>query len=159
MAKKTHAPADAGSGLIRTAEKSAAPKPEMTTSTEAPASRRSFEVLGTLHLGTKDGVKDVRKQGDVVYSDEIGDAAMIQYLIEHKRIVDTNAPVPPSQADATLAFSHLVDVAKETGALVLNGSEFHFSGNDETVFHGFTELRKRVSIGQLKAAIVARVNR
>ncbi len=151
--KKSHTPAAAaGSGLIHSADATAP-----ATSTPA-ADHRSFEVLGTLDLGIKDGVRDVRKQGDVVDSDEL-DAAMIQYLIAHKRLADTNAPVAPSQADATLAFTHLVDVAKSTGALVLSGNAFHFAGQDEPVYQGFTELRKRVSVAELKAAIVARSNR
>jgi hypothetical protein len=116
--------------------------------------RRAFEVNGTINLGRKNGVAEIRTQGDTVYEDELG-PDMIRYLLDRGEIADRNAPIPPSQADKALAFDHLVDVATRVGAIEVNGSEYSVDdGEEEKVYRGILELRKALTIDRLKELIV-----
>jgi len=103
-------------------------------------------------MGRKDGVHDVRNSGDTVYDDEL-EPTMKRHLLERGEIADRNAPIPPSQAEKVVAFEHLLDVAKQIGAVTINGAEISLAG-EETVYRGLGEFRKGVSIDAIKKAIV-----
>ena len=119
--------------------------------------RRGFEVVGTLNMGRKDGGEiDLRNSGETVYEDELG-KEMTQYLLGKGEIADRNAPVPPSQADKTLAYDHLFDVARQVGAVKVDGGTFHLAGEDAP-HKGLAEFRRNVTIDQLKSAIVVKFN-
>jgi hypothetical protein len=137
--------------------KSEAVKPEVKNEqqkSEPVKPRRGFEVLGTLHMGRKGDVADIRNSGDTVYEDEL-EKEMTQYLLGKGEIADRNAPVPPSQADKTLAYDHLFDVARQVKAVKVDGGSFQLAGED-TPHKGLAEFRRNVTIDQLKSAIVTK---
>lgn len=121
---------------------------------ESATTRIGYEVVGTLNMGRVNGELQVRSAGETVYEDELG-TEMTQHLLGKGEIADRNKPIPPSQAEKVLAFEHLLDVARQVGAVQIDGGEYRLAG-DEATYKGLIEFRKGVSIDQLKTAIVAK---
>lgn len=149
---------DAGSKLIveakKNAEKPDKPARKAPAATPTPTTERTeYEVVGTLSLGRKMGVEDLRRAGDKVYNDEL-EPEMLQHLLTKGEIVDRNKPLPPTQASQVLAFDHLLDVATKVGAVTVNGGAYQLGDDDETTYAGIAAFRAAVSIEQLKEAIV-----
>lgn len=132
-----------------------------TTPEKAPAApakkQRHFEVLSTIDLGRRGDEKEkkILVAGDTVGEKELHDRGVtpedIAYLIAKGNIADPDAPLAPSQAEGFAAHDHLADVAQKIGALKRRGSEYKLAGE---TFKGVTDFRARVSIEQLKSAIV-----
>ena len=118
--------------------------------------RRAYEVTGTVNLGRVDGELQVRNAGETVYEDELG-TEMTQYLLGRGEIVDRNKPIAPSEAEKVVAFEHVLDIARQVGAITVSGGDYTLVG-EETAHKGLIGLRKAVSIEQLKTAIVAKFN-
>lgn len=115
------------------------------------APRKSYEVLGgPINLGRKDGQPDLRKKGQTLYHDELPEAD-IRALIAKREIADTDAPVPPSQAEGMAALDDLLDVAIAFGVVKRTGADYEIEGR---VFHGISEVRDNVTRDYLKAALV-----
>jgi hypothetical protein len=135
----------------------AAPEKPAAVKAAPGKERRNYEVLGgPIALGRVNGELIQRCAGDTIYEGEL-EPELLQHLLAKREIADPNAPIPPSQADAVVAFQHLVDVAREVGAIKVSSGNYTLAG-DQTQHKGMVALRSAVSIDQLKAAIVAKFN-
>lgn len=121
---------------------------------------RTFEVIGSISIGRsrdKSGEveRNIRTAGSSVTEEELLEAGVseddIRDLIAKRQIADSDAPIPPSQAEGYAALEALADVAQKIGVLKRKGSEYRFG---DQLFKGVTAFRAGVSIDQLKKAIV-----
>ncbi len=132
-----------------------------TTHEKAPAApakkQRHFEVLSTIDLGRQADEKEkkILYAGDSVSEKDLHDRGVtpedVAYLIAKGNIADPDAPLAPSQAEGYAALDHLADVAQKIGALKRRGSDYRLAGE---TYKGVTDFRARVTIEQLKSAIV-----
>jgi hypothetical protein len=108
---------------------------------------KKFEVVRTVNIGGKNGVREV---GGEVSSKEVKPEDL-KLLIESGYIRDADAPIPPSQAEGIAAFDRLLNVAVKIGAAKRDGSTYKLG--DKTA-KGLTEFRATVTLDELEAAIV-----
>lgn len=133
------------------AETAAADTPATVTA-PATATRgvKRYEVAGRIRLGKG----DVREPGATIAENELA-AAQVGRLLETGFLIDTDAPVAPSEASQTAAFDRLANLARKVGALRTDGAEYRLG---EASFTGTAAFRAGVSLDQLEAAIVEKFN-
>ena len=124
------------------------PKEVVPAPTPKPKRVKRYEVAGRIRLGKA----DVREPGSTIAEGEVP-AAQIEKLLGSGFLVDTDAPVSPSEASKTAAFDRLANIARKVGALKTDGPEYRLG---EETFVGTAAFRAGVTLDQLEAAILAK---
>ncbi len=129
--------------------------------TPAPAAKpaakkaRKFEVIHQVNLGYRDTEggrqPDIRKSGETIVEGEIA-AKDLSALIEAGIVRDSDAPIPPSQAEGHVAFDRLASIAQTIGAVTRDGATYQLGARQ---FQGIKEFRAGATLDELEAAIVA----
>ena len=116
--------------------------------TPATGKVKKFEVVRTVNIGGENGV---REPGSEIKSTEVR-SADIQELLELGYIRDADAPIPPSQAEGTVAFDRMLNLAVKIGAAKRDGAAYSVGTKSAK---GLTAFRAAVSIDEIEAAILA----
>jgi hypothetical protein len=114
---------------------------------------KKFEVVKTINVGGKNGL---REPGTEITSRELGNDETATELLASGHIRDSDAPIPPSQAEGVAAFERLLNVAVKIGAAKRDGSTYTLG---EKNAKGLTAFRAVVSADDLEAAIVKTATR
>lgn len=125
------------------------PETKATAKAEAPKKVRKFEAMSQINLGGG----NIKRAGETVLETEVKNPADLAALIASGRLVDGDAPIPPSKAEGQVAFDRLSRIAGKLGLVKRDGAEYRFAG---ATYQGLAAFREAVTLDELEAAIVAK---